>query len=148
MTRFISRKDRRTGKVKHIPIRNGQRRRSPRKIIDVNEPFVDRRWTERELAERWPNPGKFEGETMFAVLLYEMQVEGMGDDSLGDGERFGYYTLFDGVRPMGVRRKYYAITEETSTGFFSVSEFPSHSEVMERWHWLQTEYNKFEAEAE
>ncbi len=82
--------------------------------------------------DAYPDPGKFEGETMLAVEMYEAAMESGADEEGGDSEGPGYFWLFtDFVASDGTPR--HGILSENSQGFISLTEFDTATDAAEEW---------------
>jgi hypothetical protein len=103
------------------------------------------------LLDRYPHPGKFEGELNLTERLYEMSLEFGQTDDCGSVEDIGWHCLFteldkadlgdlDGVVA--------AILSEDSQGFVSATYFETEADARAAWQDLQTEYDRFTAEIE
>lgn len=80
----------------------------------------------------YPDPGKFEGETMLAVEMYESAMESGADTEDGDSEGPGYYWLFmDFIASDGTPR--HGILSENSQGFISLTEYDTATDAEEAW---------------
>ena len=92
-----------------------------------------------DLMTIYPHLGKYEGEPWLTVILDEQ----MGDEELGDVERFGYfrfYDLDDWDRREGLIGKYKAaILETTSQGFVSGHYYLTLKAALRDWRELENE---------
>lgn len=80
----------------------------------------------------YPDPGKFEGETMLAVEMYESAMESGADEEGGDSEGPGYFWLFtDFIASDGTPR--HGILSENSQGFISLDEYDTATDAAEAW---------------
>jgi len=100
-------------------------------------------WTEQELNHRAPAPGKFEGETLLAVLLYQYAMISAASEEGGDAESVGYYWKFDGFEIPGLKSPVYAILSTDSPGFVYLDEFTNHKELEEAWKPVEKDLERY-----
>ena len=82
--------------------------------------------------DAYPSPGKFEGERMLAVEMYDAAMESGADEEEGDSEGPGYYWLFtDFIASDGTPR--HGILSENSQGFISLTEYDTATDAAEAW---------------
>lgn len=81
---------------------------------------------------------KFDNE--ITEKLYELSLDGMVDEELGDVQDFGWYGL---MKDTGVPDASYAILHEDSQGFVYSYTYPSLEEVIIVWTKLEEEERLF-----
>lgn len=88
----------------------------------------------------YDHPGKFEGEPLIVLRLYEMSLMG-GDEELGEVDCFGWYCLLTDVKTSdGVL--HFIVTEDNN-GFYGIHESATDKKIIEDiWNDLQDEYEK------
>lgn len=91
------------------------------------------------------NPGKFEGSANpgLADHLYEITMDGMCDEELGDVDGFGWYGLIlpeDSPLPLAATAQTSYIVSEDSQGFFDYEEYATPALARKAWAKLEAEY--------
>jgi hypothetical protein len=103
------------------------------------------------LLDRYPHPGKFEGEINLTERLYELSLESGQDEELGDVDTFGHYMLFTGLdngefgHLGGIKA---AILHTGSSGFVGGTYYEDEGEARQVWAKLEEEYSQINAEEE
>jgi hypothetical protein len=110
--------------------------------------LLDKTWTRRKLDKAADAPGKFEGETRLAEVLYEASMSGWQDAEEGDVEHLGWYAMFDGIKLKGIRKPVYAVLRTDNSGFVYLTEFKTSAAVRKEWSEVEAMYGKFYAEGE
>lgn len=80
----------------------------------------------------YPDPGKFEGETMLAVEIFESAMESGADEEGGDTEGPGYFWLFTDFEASDGSIRH-GILSENSQGFVSLDEYDTGTDAAEAW---------------
>jgi hypothetical protein len=82
--------------------------------------------------DAYPSLGKFEGETMLAVEMYDAAMESSADEEGGDSSGPGYFWLFtDFIASDGTPR--HGILEENNSGFVTLTEYDTATDAAEAW---------------
>jgi hypothetical protein len=83
--------------------------------------------------DAYGSPGKFEGERMLALEMYEAALESGADEEGGDStDGPGYFWLFtDFVASDGTPR--HGILEESGQGFITLTEYDTATDASEAW---------------
>ena len=106
----------------------------------------------RDGLRRYPHPGKFEGELLVAVPLYQLSLDGHCDEEIGDAcEGPVWFGLLRGPfmditeadgEPLNEQEREFlaslagAIVEESSDGFVSVTYYEDSDELERAWQEL------------
>jgi hypothetical protein len=107
--------------------------------------------TSNPLLNRYPHPGKFEGEINLTEKLYELSLDSGQDEEISD-EGFGHYMLFvdlDKDAELGdLEGTKAGILHTSDQGFVSGFYFDTVREARERWAELERDYEQFLGESE
>ena len=95
-----------------------------------------------DLLDKYSHPGKFEGEINLTAVLYEMGLEGCGDEAFGEVDGFGFFEFHDltGWDGGNIGEHKAAILHHDNQGFVYGEYFSDLASGKKAWSELEAEY--------